>query len=140
MTTIAWDGQKLAGDKQINDGGRPIQGQKVYKVEVKGKKYLLGFCGGQGAALKFLEHFKKKGFSKYPEVKEATIIIISEDEGCTLEEDGTITPMNEVPWAIGSGGDYALGAMKAGVDAQEAVEIAMDLDIHTGIGIDVVEF
>jgi len=140
MTTIAWDGKILASDKQINDEGRPIVGTKIWRIEVKGEIYLLGFCGGYGSALKFVEHFKKKGWMKYPEVKDATILVLSKDNGSTLESDATITPMNECPWAIGSGGDYALGAMKAGATAEEAVAIAMELDINTGIGIDKIEF
>ena len=140
MTTLAWDGITLAADRQINDGSRPITGTKVHRIEVKGEIYLVGFCGGYGAALKFLEHFKKKGWTKYPDIKDATIVILSKDEGNEIGEDGTLTPMNECPWGWGSGGDYALGAIKAGATAEEAVAIAIELDINSGIGIDTVIF
>lgn len=44
--------------------------------------------------------------------------------------------MGNVRWAIGSGCDYALGAMYAGKNAREAVEIASQLDVNTGLGVD----
>lgn len=48
--------------------------------------------------------------------------------------------MGKTKWAIGSGADYALGAMYAGKSAKEAVEIASQLDTGTGLGVDVVTF
>ena len=140
MTTLAWSGVTLASDRQITDNGRPIVGTKIWRIEVKGKVYLLGCCGGYGAALKFVKHFKKNGFTKLPEISGASILIVGEDEAWSYEEDGSLSPMNETPWAIGSGGDYALGAMKAGATAEEAVAIAIELDINSGFGIDTVEF
>jgi hypothetical protein len=38
---------------------------------------------------------------------------------------------------MGSGGEYALGAMAAGADAKQAVEIACLLDVSSGAGVDV---
>lgn len=43
-------------------------------------------------------------------------------------------------WAVGSGCDYALGAMKFGATAKEAIAIASELDVNTGLGIDTVDF
>mgnify|MGYP006911485525 FL=1 len=40
------------------------------------------------------------------------------------------------PWAIGSGTDYALGAMAAGKTSAEAVKIASVLDVSTGCEVD----
>jgi hypothetical protein len=42
------------------------------------------------------------------------------DEGC------------EVPYALGSGGSYAMGAMDAGADAREAVAAACRYDVFSG--------
>ena len=36
------------------------------------------------------------------------------------------------PWAIGSGSDYALGAMMSGLSAKEAVDVAKKIDTLTG--------
>ena len=35
-------------------------------------------------------------------------------------------------YAIGSGRDFALAAMRMGADAKKAVKIASEFDIHTG--------
>ncbi|MBK8772489.1 MAG: hypothetical protein IPM06_18985 [Rhizobiales bacterium] len=43
-------------------------------------------------------------------------------------------------WAIGTGCDYALGAMHAGADAKKAVKIAAKLDVNTGFGVTSVRF
>lgn len=48
---------------------------------------------------------------------------------------GYLSPIRrdiEQPWAWGSGMDFALGAMKAGADARNAVSIAAALDTGTG--------
>lgn len=48
--------------------------------------------------------------------------------------------MGKIKWAIGSGADYALGAMLHGASAAEAVRISSKLDESTGKGVDVVRF
>jgi ATP-dependent protease HslVU (ClpYQ) peptidase subunit len=40
-------------------------------------------------------------------------------------------------WAIGSGADYAMGAMAVGADAKRAVEVTSDLYCRCGLGVDV---
>lgn len=57
-----------------------------------------------------------------------------------LNTDGTVDMMNHrfvpvrvhTPQAIGSGGDYAIGAMRAGVSPEQAVQIAAECDMWTG--------
>lgn len=55
--------------------------------------------------------------------------------GSTFQHD-----LGQSKWAIGSGADYALGAMYAGLSAAEAVMIASKLDTGTGLGVDSVSF
>ncbi len=38
-------------------------------------------------------------------------------------------------YGVGSGSDYAIGALRAGASVQKAVEIARELDLYTGGGI-----
>jgi ATP-dependent protease HslVU (ClpYQ) peptidase subunit len=40
---------------------------------------------------------------------------------------------------VGSGGEFAMGAMAAGANARKAVSIACQLDYYTGKGIDTVK-
>lgn len=44
---------------------------------------------------------------------------------------------NDVPFAIGSGAQFALGAMAFGADAKEAVLIASRYDLHTNANLQV---
>lgn len=55
-----------------------------------------------------------------------------------LEQPGEVVDV-PTPWSIGSGGDFAHGAMAAGCSALEAVKIASCLDIRTGLGFDCIE-
>lgn len=45
----------------------------------------------------------------------------------------------ELPYALGSGGDYALGAMHAGASPQQAIEIACRIDTGSGGAIQVID-
>lgn len=59
-------------------------------------------------------------------------------DGCVymFNSSGLHQKYGHVKWAIGSGGSYAIGAMEAGATSVEAVEIAINLDIFSGYGID----
>lgn len=41
-------------------------------------------------------------------------------------------------WAYGSGGDFAMGALKMGATAEQAIRVAIEMNIHTGGEIQVV--
>lgn len=141
MTTIAWDGKTLAGDRKTVDIC-VYGGTKVFKVgKGKGKEtYLVAASGNSSDCDAFIE-FAKKGFKNRPKFTDFT--------GIRIAKDGTITRYDEMPnesvfrsetYAIGSGGRYAMGAMAFGATALEAVKIASDLDVYTGLGIDTVSF
>jgi hypothetical protein len=46
-------------------------------------------------------------------------------------------PLGQIKWAIGSGAEFAFGAMDAGASAKRALEIACTRDVNSGLGIDV---
>lgn len=140
MTCIAWDGVTLAGDKQAEWGDRPVTTTKVFRIKYKNRVYLIGFSNSEGPALKFLEHFKKKGFKDYPEVNGANIIILSKHGKWLIDSDGYKLDLKNNLWTLGSGGDIALGAMVMGANAKKAVEIACDYNANCGIGVDTVKF
>jgi ATP-dependent protease HslVU (ClpYQ) peptidase subunit len=48
--------------------------------------------------------------------------------------------IDRATWAVGSGADYALGAMAMGADALQAIAVASELDVNTGLGVDSMEF
>ena len=130
MTTIACDGHWMAGDGQaeaqgtilatnrrkvvrLSDGslfgssGRSIDGDAVAKWLIDGgkrPKVLTGWCALRLHGGGRLEY---------------------------LTQD--LEPVSiDVPAAVGSGMDFALGAMLAGATPKQAVEIAAQRDIGTG--------
>lgn len=140
MTTIAWDGETLAGDKQATCGNTAYPTTKVFKVKVKGKKFLVGFSGDLADGQAFVK-FVKRGFKDKPEFKNFTGIVVNQDGSIArYDQDPNYCVMHLESYAIGSGCDYALGAIAFGATAVEAVLIATDLDIHTGLGVDSVSF
>lgn len=72
------------------------------------------------------------------EVKFVALLIDWAGTAWIIEEEGEVCEI-PTPWAIGSGAPYAHGAMEAGCTAEEAVTIASKLDIHTGMGYDIIE-
>lgn len=140
MTTIAWDGETLAADRQSTWGGTPVRTRKVFKVRhpIHGT-WLFGCSGAAHDCDAFVRW--ARGLGAEVALGDMRILAIHES-GSVWTADGALkwSLMRVKRWAIGSGGDYALGAMVAGCDAREAVQIAMELDVHTGIGVDCVRF
>lgn len=54
------------------------------------------------------------------------------------EEPGFPIPIEDKMYVAGSGGDIALGAMAFGASPEEAVKIASEWDVDTGLGVQVV--
>lgn len=130
MTTIACDGSMIAADGLVTGDGliHDRTCQKVFRLR-DGR--VVGFTGSafaMGDALDYLngdrDSFKaSEGF-----------------EAMILSADGTVQCMDgearlyrqSTPCVVGSGAPIALGAMAAGKDAFEAVEIAAMLDTNSG--------
>lgn len=140
LSTVAYDGKMLAGDRMCVFGGTPIQFEKVRRLY---GWVTVGCVGGASDALLFMDWV---GAGRTPESKPEL-----EDNFCAIVLEGNgdawvfgsqlvAIPIDpNKPWAIGSGGDFAMGAMAMGADAEQAVEIASKYDIYTGLGVDVIE-
>lgn len=144
MTTIAWDGKTLAGDKLTSMGGTPIVSTKVHAVKNTHGivEYLVG-CAGLAADCQAFVRWVEGGFvTERPNFQDVNALLI--------HDDGRIDHYTEMEnvhhvgklsyWAEGSGANYALGALAHGATAEEAIRIATQLDIHTGLGVDTVTF
>lgn len=136
MTVIAWDGKILAADKQTVWGTIPKPTTKIFTLS-DGVRF--GACGFKDNVEKF-RRWVIEG-----RVRDQRPNIIGEFYGILVEPNGLCFHYNEAleehniagQWAIGSGGDFAMGAMLAGKSAIEAVEIAIQLDVNSGIGVDI---
>lgn len=128
MTTIAYDGAALACDSRsttsfIDRRGAP----KIKRIEGGvWDGYLAGWSGETAVAQSLLRVIAG-GREKHikPDVAEVLLCkgihVVWFDENLEPVECG-------IPHAIGSGADFAMGAMLAGADAEKAVEIAIELD------------
>ncbi len=144
MTTIAWDGRELAGDRMATIGGTPIPYRKVFRVTApNGRRALVGYSGSGafvGAHLNWLRGGERPAFA-HERFNWGVLLI--DDAGIVWHRCAWADYWERLRvrnWALGSGADYALAAMALGRSAREAVRLAHRLDHQTGLGVDVVCF
>ncbi len=140
MTTAAFDGICLAADRQRN---APNGKTAVSKIRLNVGKYAAFTAAGQEWAIEEVADWLSKGAkpSKRPtfDGDDAVHCLMVGKDGNAYAITGkrpTIWPILDKYAAIGSGGDYALGAMAAGKNSIEAVEIASMFCRNTGLGVD----
>jgi ATP-dependent protease HslVU (ClpYQ) peptidase subunit len=142
MTVIAWDGTTLAADRQRTIGGTPMPTTKVFKLQHRdGDCILIGAAGDSWDCVEFVR-WVRAGFDK-PKPTMTSLAGIMIDETRTIWYFGEKLVRHRITlpkWAIGSGCDYALGAMEAGKDAVRAVRIASKYDVGCGMGVNKVTF
>lgn len=136
MTTIAWDGRTLAADRRVCYGNEyhTLAHPKIRRTQ-DGR--LIGASGHGIRCNQFMDWLTDPTAAPLPEWQD------DEDDAVNALE---IAPGGRVyvwashgrdehaagPMALGSGEQYALGAMAFGASATEAVRIASRFDISTG--------
>lgn len=143
MTVIAFDGHVLAGDRKATFGGTPNASRKVHRVVKDGTVGLFGFSGSGSFCRAYLHYLRTDERWTEPRGEYTwTVLCVGADGMVWQRTDNACgwEPVGRRQWAIGSGADYALGAMAAGKTAREAVLIAARLDNSCGLGVDVVRF
>jgi hypothetical protein len=136
MTTIAWDGTSLAGDRRGNSGGMAYE---ITKVRRTADGRLLAFSGEVGVGTLMLDWLDRGGPRPPAQDSErwATVLEIDLDGSCWCHGRDARWKVEQPFFAIGSGRDFALAAMALGRSAAEAVEVAARFDTGTGNGVDV---
>lgn len=138
MTTIAWDGKALVGDRRVSVGTTTYSSTKIRRT-ADGR--LLGATGDWYVACAVLDWLE--GRTGRPEgqasVRWCTAIEVMPDGRCWLHGRDGKWAVEDGFTAIGSGREYALAVMAVGLDARRGVEIAARFDPGTGNGIDVLE-
>lgn len=133
VTTIAWDGKTLAADSRITSGGLPSYVTKAWRLP-DGR--LLG-CAGSMASAHAVYRWLAEGGDKPSAPKDFTAMrITNRIDGPHIEiadEGMDFYRIHAAKWAIGSGRDFAIAVMALGRSAREAVEIAAQFDIYTGL-------
>jgi len=145
VTTIAWDGRTMAADRQINAGNTPLRSlqPKVLRInDPDGRPCLIGFSGSVYMYRAWLHWLSGGDEPRWREDDHWSLLLIDHSGYAWVRASFSNgwAPHGRRVWAIGSGCDYALGAMYAGASAERAVIIASKLDVNTGFGVDVVRF
>jgi hypothetical protein len=104
--------------------------------------YLVGCAGLAADCQAFAEWAIYEFKGERPHFTELSALVIYKDGRIdNYTEMENVHHLGVLPyWSVGSGADYALGVLAHGGTAEEAVHIASQLDINTGLGIDTVTF
>lgn len=133
MTTIAIDENSISGDSMSTCQDTIVSNsiKKVYKKD----GVIYAFAG-------VLEHCEDLAMFISGESDnvgrdsiDGNVVTIDKDGEIRIHwiQDGVYDSGKKTPpFAIGSGGDYALSAMKLGLTSRQAVDHAKKIDLHTG--------
>ena len=138
MTTVCYKGGVMAADKQATSSGcKHGKMTKIFKIN----GHLVGVAGDGHACMEMIRWFTNGAKEEdFPEIQK------DEDNGMLM----VVTPAGKIQFyeksylpieyendfaAMGSGRDWALGAMVCGKSAIEAVDIACQFDIYSGNGV-----
>lgn len=138
MTTIAFDGLSLAGDRAaFADNIRLFDTVKVWRRD---DGALIGCCGATTVCARFTRWFMggEEGASPVTDTEDFNAIIVRPNLTVEFHDRFGWSPVESFPVAIGSGREVALGAMDAGLSAREAVRIAAARGVGQETSIDVV--
>jgi len=135
----------MVSDNQNTLAGIPTPCRKIYRM-TKGpnKGTLVGTTGAAGPCFIFMEWYEQHSKHAFEDMMDDNQILHVEEEDdfwcILLTPDKEILIVDrffcpeEIPvpyYAVGSGGNIALGAMDAGATAREAVEIACRRDTYS---------
>jgi ATP-dependent protease HslVU (ClpYQ) peptidase subunit len=146
MTTIVFDGHMLVADTQVTmDGVKCAKTDKIERVRWGSKTCYLAISGDIGDAAAVVEALEAGtaedtlltgGLSgiivnteDFRDVTEIYARKIDETFYCKLRRSSPA----EWPFVAGSGGLFALAAMKAGATPHKAVEVACEMDIRSSL-------
>jgi hypothetical protein len=133
MTTIAADGTRVACDSAVSIGNRRAEN---FRQKIKFKDGYLFGCSGNMCVMDpliewWLAGAKKQDFPGGAKDIEFVFGVFFRDVAIMYDQDSHFADMHAYPTAMGSGTNYALGAMKSGEDAVRAVQIACQLDVYS---------
>jgi ATP-dependent protease HslVU (ClpYQ) peptidase subunit len=130
VTTIATDGHWMAGDGQAEAGGTVLATSRCKVVRLSDGS-LFGSAGRSIDGAAVAKWLVERGKPPKVEVGWCALRVYPGGRVEYLTQD--LEPVSiDLPAAIGSGMDLALGAMLAGATPKEAIEIAAQRDMRTG--------
>ncbi len=130
----------MSGDRQVSQENWGCSTMtKVWRTG----DHLIGLVGNMGMGTQAVEWYKKGAEpSDFPtEAMKGGDFILLIWNGVniiTIDEQGFSLIIEDLAAAVGSGAMAAMGAMRMGAGAQQAIEVASDIDQYTGRGFDTV--
>lgn len=142
--TLAADRLRLCGETPV----RELGGLKIRPLVHEGRFFLVCGAGQPSHVATLVRHYFTAArvcgapvALEPPPNATAMLVELNPKTGAhtttLLTADGSISNITHRPFAVGSGADYALGAMSMGAEPGLAVEKASELDIHTGDGVQI---
>jgi len=126
-TTVAWDGEHLAADSQSTAGDlKWFDCDKIKRVN----DAWIGNAGLVWKSRLFCKWYEKQE-GPPPDMEECSAIVVT-GQKCMYYHGNNKPVRKHPPFAIGTGSEFAMGAMVAGCDARDAAAIASQLDENTG--------
>lgn len=144
MTIVVWDGKTLAADKQATHSDLVRKVTKVRRI----REHLVAVSGDWDRAQELFKWFELGADeTKYPEFQKTDndfvgMLVITPDKRI-LKYERSPVPMDfsEEDWfCMGSGRDYAYGALYMGAGAAIAVMAACAFASTCGLGVDELKF
>lgn len=130
MTTIACDGKMIAGDGLVSGDGmiHCTDHKKVYRLN-DGR--VMGFSGSIWLVENAIEYLN--GTRDTLDIGDDCEMLVLDHHGvCTSYDGKGRSCIVSTPCVTGSGGAYALAAMRLGKVAFEAVKLACEMDTTSG--------
>lgn len=137
MSTVIADrkSRRMVADRKMTLHSTSVA--KVFKVQgFDGAPWLLGGAGVMSSLLAFVEWFKDPSTETAAPPMEGLHVMAMNYKGQLYLYYGTTQPIHlqDKFFSIGSGGDYAMGALEAGATPEQALRIASKRDSGTGNG------
>ena len=149
MTTIATDGNSVSGDGQVTNDNliEALDFIKVKRIE-GGKRHIkpsgfgaakmldcpAGIIAFTGEPAQFSLFEKLIDTGTIPDglnMAKSEAIFVT-DDGIFSYDENLVPVKVDAPFAMGTGGQIALGAMMAGKTTEHAVRIACNFDVFSG--------
>lgn len=134
MSTIIASREGMACDSQCSgDGMANCSVQKVWRIG----DGLVGVVGAYSLAVMFIRHLKAwEETGEWPEHKPdmegVAALMLSPDGIYRFDQSAYPWKIEDKAYALGTGGQAALGAFYAGASLRDCVKIAAKLDTGTG--------
>ncbi len=137
MTTIVANTNRMVADTQGTLGNMPYYRRKIYRV----RGALVAAAGYTAHSMAFLRWYGegcRRGCEPSVNRDDGFGAFVLDKSGLwEYDDDMVAMPIYEDVWAIGSGRDYALTALRLGKTPEEAVEIACKMDVNSGLPLQV---